>query len=234
MGVGDIVGFVILKQLSDLRELHKLLSSESKLARRLKPFVIFSSLEASSWLLVFALQQQIRSGNTGQLSVENQGAIMGLRVRIDESGSLEEIDALVERLREFVRLSYMTAAEVARRMGVRDSAVYSWLQGESRPMKPEVISAFLKSVPTENGSGIAPTGYEYREYKNWRGIPSLAVAHSAKRRRVRFEEGAVRFWECVQTAGPKDRTRRATMMPCMRGTGKELLHQEEENALKSI
>jgi hypothetical protein len=84
---------------------------------------------------------------------------------------LEEVDALVERLREFVRLSYMTAAEVARRMGVRDSAVYSWLQGESRPMKPEVISAFLKSVPTENGSGIAPTGYEYREYKNWRGIP---------------------------------------------------------------
>jgi hypothetical protein len=84
---------------------------------------------------------------------------------------LEEIDALVERLREFVRLSYMTAAEVARRMGVRDSAVYSWLQRESRPTKPEVISAFLKSVPTENGSGITPTGYEYREYKNWRGIP---------------------------------------------------------------
>ena len=42
---------------------------------------------------------------------------------------LEEIDALVERLREFVRLNYMTAAAVARQMGVRDSAVYSWLQG---------------------------------------------------------------------------------------------------------
>src|SRR6202008_3183495 len=47
----------------------------------------------------------------------------------------------------------------------------SWLQGESRPANPERIAAFLDSLPTENGSGIAPTGYEYREYKNWRGIP---------------------------------------------------------------
>src|SRR5258708_3963110 len=84
---------------------------------------------------------------------------------------LKEIDALVERLREFVRLNYMTAAEVARRIGVRDSTVYSWLQGECRPANPERIAAFLDSLPTENGSGIAPTGYEYREYKNWRGIP---------------------------------------------------------------
>ena len=30
---------------------------------------------------------------------------------------------------------------------------------------------FLKSIPAESGSGITPTGYEYREYKNWRGIP---------------------------------------------------------------
>jgi hypothetical protein len=84
---------------------------------------------------------------------------------------LKEIDALVERLREFVRLNYMTAAEVARRIGVRDTTVYSWLQGECRPANPERIAAFLDSLPTENGSGIAPTGYEYREYKNWRGIP---------------------------------------------------------------
>jgi hypothetical protein len=84
---------------------------------------------------------------------------------------LREIDTLVERLREFVRLNYMTAAEVARRIGVRDTTVYSWLQGECPPANPERIAAFLDSLPTENGSGIAPTGYEYREYKNWRGIP---------------------------------------------------------------
>ncbi len=41
---------------------------------------------------------------------------------------LQEIDALVERLRQFIRLKCMTAAEVARWIGVRDSTVYSWLQ----------------------------------------------------------------------------------------------------------
>ena len=26
-------------------------------------------------------------------------------------------------------------------------------------------------MPAESGAGTSPTGYEYREYKNWRGIP---------------------------------------------------------------
>jgi hypothetical protein len=34
---------------------------------------------------------------------------------------LKEVDALLERLRDFIRLNYMTAAEVARQIGVRDS-----------------------------------------------------------------------------------------------------------------
>jgi hypothetical protein len=34
----------------------------------------------------------------------------------------------------------------------------------------EPIIAFLDSVPADR-SGIMPPGYEYREYKNWRGIP---------------------------------------------------------------
>jgi transcriptional regulator with XRE-family HTH domain len=83
----------------------------------------------------------------------------------------KKIDAIVERLREFIRLNYLTGAEVARRIGVRDMNVYSWLQGESRPLKPERINAFLRSIPAESGSGITPNGYQYREYKNWRGIP---------------------------------------------------------------
>ena len=56
---------------------------------------------------------------------------------------------------------------VSRRRGF----VYSWLEGEYRPAKPELVAAFLDSLPREDGSGIAPAGYEYREYKNWRGIP---------------------------------------------------------------
>ena len=96
--------------------------------------------------------------------------------------SKDERDKVVERLREFVRFSYMTGSEVARRLGVRDSSVYSWLNGESRPSNPEDITALLDSMPAESGSGFAPTGYEYREYKNWRGIP--------KPRRCPFCKGA--------------------------------------------
>jgi hypothetical protein len=73
-------------------------------------------------------------------------------------------------------------AEVARRIGVRVMTVYSWLQRESRQSKPKRITAFLNSIPAESGSGVAPTGYEYREYKNWRGIP--------KPRRCPFCKGA--------------------------------------------
>src|SRR5215472_7167578 len=52
---------------------------------------------------------------------------------------IKEIDGLVERLREFVRFNYMTAAEVAREIGVNDSTVYSWVLGRSRPTEPERI-----------------------------------------------------------------------------------------------
>ena len=77
---------------------------------------------------------------------------------------------MVERLREFIRLNCVTAAQVARRIGFRDKTIYSWLADKSRPAEPELITAFLDSLPVEK-SGIAPTGYVYREYKNWRGIP---------------------------------------------------------------
>ena len=103
---------------------------------------------------------------------------------------LKAVDALVERLREFTRLSYVTAAGVARRIGVRDTTVYSWLLGRTRPTEPKRIAAFLDSLPREKGSGIAPNGYEYREYKNWRGIPKPRRCPSVSRPRATFE-GAV-------------------------------------------
>jgi hypothetical protein len=77
----------------------------------------------------------------------------------------------VERLREFLRLSYMTASEAARRVGVRSETLYAWLQGESSPAAPERIAFFLDSMPADR-AGVMPTGYEYREYKNWPGIPN--------------------------------------------------------------
>ena len=69
-----------------------------------------------------------------------------------------KVDALIERLREFVRFNYITAGEVAREIGVHDSSVYSWLLVQARPAEPKRNSAFLDSVPRQNGSGIAPVG----------------------------------------------------------------------------
>ena len=40
---------------------------------------------------------------------------------------LKAVDALLERLRDFIRLNYLTAAEVARQIGIRDATVYDWL-----------------------------------------------------------------------------------------------------------
>jgi hypothetical protein len=45
------------------------------------------------------------------------------RLRRSKDG-LQEIDALLERLRDFIRLNYVTAAEVARQIGVRDTTIY--------------------------------------------------------------------------------------------------------------
>ena len=75
----------------------------------------------------------------------------------------KQVDALVERLRDFVRFNYMTAAEVAREIGVNDSTVYSWLLGQARPAEPKRIADFLDSLPRQNGSGIAPVGYSQHQ-----------------------------------------------------------------------
>jgi DNA-binding transcriptional regulator YiaG len=77
---------------------------------------------------------------------------LGVANRRKSIQELIEIDGIGERLREFLRLNYITGAEVARRIGVRDMTVYSWLQGESRPSKPERITEFLNSIPAEPGS----------------------------------------------------------------------------------
>jgi transcriptional regulator with XRE-family HTH domain len=88
-----------------------------------------------------------------------------------KNNSVYDPEAAVERLREFLRLNYLTGNQVARRIGVRDTTIYSWLQGRSTPRSATAarIIAFLDSLPTER-AGIMPTGYDYREYKNWRGI----------------------------------------------------------------
>ena len=118
------------------------------------------------------------------------------------------------------RLYYVTAAEVARRIGVRDTAVSSRLQGEFRPANPERIAAFLDSLPTENGSDIAPTGYEYREYKNWRGIPKPRRCPFCKQAKGVIRRSRGGLSGCVQIAMRVDRSGRPTKRHCGRGMGR--------------
>jgi transposase-like protein len=72
----------------------------------------------------------------------------------------KQVDALVERLREFVRLNYLTAAEIAREIGVNDSTAYSWLLGHARPAEPKRVSAFLDSLPRQLQRGASDLGWE--------------------------------------------------------------------------
>ena len=68
----------------------------------------------------------------------------------NKQSSNHERDALVERLREFIRFGYITGSEVARQSGVHDTAVYSWLLGEFQPTNPKRLIAFLDALPVES------------------------------------------------------------------------------------
>ena len=81
-----------------------------------------------------------------------------------KNNSIYEAEAAVQRLRKFLRLNYLTGNQVARRIGVRDTTIYSWLQGKSTPRSATAarIIAFLDSLPAER-AGLMPTGYEHRK-----------------------------------------------------------------------
>ena len=113
---------------------------------------------------------------------------------------MEERGAAVERLREFLWLNYLTGNQVARRISVRDTTLYSWLQGKSTPRSATGarITAFLDSLPAER-AGIMPTGYEYREYKNWRGIPKLRRCPFCKQAKGEVRRVKTGFQEFAQT-----------------------------------
>jgi hypothetical protein len=114
---------------------------------------------------------------------------------------IDERDKVVERLREFIRFGYVTGSEVARRIGIHDTLVYSWLNGEFRPENPKRITAFLDSLAAESGSGIAPVGYEYREYKNWRGIPKPRCCPFCKEAKGEVRKGQGRVPRLLSELG---------------------------------
>ena|ERR1700733_7570317 len=101
-------------------------------------------------------------------------------------------DQIVERLREFLRFNHMTGSRAARQIGVRDTIIYSWLQGISTPRSFTTgrIIAFLQSLPAER-AGITSTGYEYKPYPTPPKQPSLA--RSVARPEERFEKSEAAF-----------------------------------------
>ena len=78
---------------------------------------------------------------------------------------------------DFLRLNYISYAEVAKRIGVRDYSLSSWLTGKTRPAEPDRIAAFLDSLPAEAHSRITPNGYQYREYK----VGAVSQGHAVAR-----------------------------------------------------
>src|ERR1700741_4179330 len=96
-----------------------------------------------------------------------------------KQSSTDGRDAVVERLREFIRFNYVTGAEVAQRIGVRAETLYSWLQGKRRPAEPKLLLAFLDALPAESGPGIAPTDYQSGNTKTGAAFLNLGVVRSA-------------------------------------------------------
>ena len=91
--------------------------------------------------------------------------------RLTNGKSIEEIDWIVDRLCDYWRTNYITEAELAHRRGLSASALNGWLKGNRRPTSLDRIMVFLEGLDPEPASGTMLTGYEYRKYKNWRGIP---------------------------------------------------------------
>jgi transcriptional regulator with XRE-family HTH domain len=142
-----------------------------------------------------------------------------------KQSSNHERDAVVERLREFLRFNYMTGAQVAQRIGVRPETLYPWLQGKGRPKDVERILAFLNSVPADR-RGITPTGYEYREYKNWRGVPKPRRCPFCKSAKGEIRRRRVCITVLVRIAERSDRGARAMMKRYWLGTvRRELIHR---------
>jgi hypothetical protein len=48
-----------------------------------------------------------------------------------KQSSNHERDAVVERLREFLRFNYMTGSQAAQRIGIRPETLYPWLQAKA-------------------------------------------------------------------------------------------------------
>jgi hypothetical protein len=102
------------------------------------------------WLSRLVLARLLASRPFGWLRRSQKGFVRLLdRLQRNKRRSKEEtkkIDAIVERLRDYLRLNYISYAEAAKRIGVRDHSLSSWFTGKTRPEEPDRITAFLHSM----------------------------------------------------------------------------------------
>jgi rubredoxin len=111
--------------------------------------------------------------------------------------------------------------------------LYSWLQGKSKPRSGERIIAFLDAVPAER-AGITPTGYEYREYKNWRGIPKPRCCPFCKRAKGEIRKVKVTYQGVCPNCGATGPRRQTNQEALLAWTGKSSILEEAASApLKS-
>ena len=109
---------------------------------------------------------------------------------------------------------------MARQIGVRDTTIYDWLLGQARPAQPQRIAAFLDSLPREKGSGVAPSEYEYREYKTWRGIPKPRRFPFCKQAKRDIRKSRGGFLGVCPNCEARDRNGGATKRRSGRGMGR--------------
>jgi hypothetical protein len=120
---------------------------------------------------------------------------------------------VIERLLESIRYRYATAAEVARRIGVRAETLYSRLAGESNPASLERIEAFLGSMPggtlRHHADGLRVSGIQELA----RHFRSRGVALFVSRQRVRFGRSVAASKVFVRIAVRRGRGGRIMIRP---------------------
>ena len=106
--------------------------------------------------------------------------------------SPEDVEKLMQGLKEHVNVSYESEASIAAELGVSWDALSGWLRGKSKPTFESLLKVrdFL-SRQNQGGGGIVPVGY--------RPLPGEQSGWTAGKERTETGRGPFRFG----LAGPR-------------------------------
>jgi len=129
----------------------------------------------------------LRFGEVRKICLDRDQGMARLRRSGEE---LKVVDALVERLRDFIRLNYLTAAEVARQIGVREATIYDWLLRRTRPRNLSASARFWILYRERKDPALFQSDTSTVNTRTGAGFRSRAVVLSVSGRKATFE-GAV-------------------------------------------